>query len=390
MTQPKFDIIVFGASGYTGRLVAEYLHKTYKDTIPWAIAGRSPDKLSMVRDDIGLDPAIPLLSADSNDPKRLDDMVRRTRLVLTTVGPYQLYGDNLLAACARAGTDYVDLCGEPAWMHDTISTYNDIAARSGARIVHSCGFDSIPFDMGVYYTQQQAINSFGMPCRQIRARVHKMLGKFSGGTAASLLATMDRAAKQPEVLDWLKDPFSLVPGFSGPAQPFSHTPVYEADIKSWAAPFIMAPINTKNIHRSNALLDHLYGQDFIYDEMILTGDGNAGEDGAHMVIKNNASLGVNPPKPGEGPSRQEREDGFYDILFIGETTSEQRLITRVAGDMDPGYGSTSKMISEAALCLVHDIDRANIGGGIYTPAAAMGTALIKRLEHKAGLTFKTQ
>lgn len=383
----EFDVIVYGATGFTGRLVAEYLDGQYKGSdVKWAMAGRSQDKLEAVRVEMGISTDIPLIVANSNEPASLADMAARTKAVCTTVGPYQLYGDPVVKACVEAGTDYVDLSGEPAWMHDTIEKYDAAAKESGARIVHSCGFDSIPFDLGVYFMQKHAMANHGGACSAVRGRVRKMKGTFSGGTAASFFETMKRAGQQPEVLDWLKDPFSLTPEFEGPPQPSGHKPIFEADLDSWSAPFIMASINTKNVHRSNALLGHLYGTDFTYDEMVLTGPGEQGEAAANHVA-NDKSMATNPPKPGEGPSKEERETGFYDVMYVGDAPDGHRIIASVSGDKDPGYGSTSKMIAESALCLARDIDRAATPGGVYTPAPAMGEALIARLEANAGLKF---
>jgi len=384
-----FDVIIYGATGFTGRLIAEYLNNQYGNTVNWAMAGRSQDKLETVRGEMGISEDIPLIVANSDNQASLESMAARTKSVCTTVGPYQLYGEPLLSACVKQGTDYVDLSGEPAWMHDTIMKYDGAAKESGARIVHSCGFDSIPFDLGVYFLQQQAQNHHGGPCAKIRGRVRKMKGTFSGGTAASFFETMKRVGREPEVLDWLKDPFSLTPEFQGPPQPPGHKPIEEEDLGSWSAPFIMASINTKNVHRSNALLGHQYGEDFVYDEMVLTGPGAQGEAAANHVASDN-SMATNPPKPGEGPSKEERETGHYDVMFIGDAPDGTRLIAGVTGDKDPGYGSTSKMIAESALCLAQDISHEKTPGGVYTPAPAMGEALIKRLVANAGLTFEME
>lgn len=390
MSKREFDVVVYGSTGYTGRLVAEYLSQQYAGSdVKWAMAGRSEEKLAQVRDLIGASKDTPFVVADSSDKASLKAMADRTKVLLTTVGPYQLYGTDVVEACVEAGTDCVDLCGEPAWMHDTIDMFDGRAKETGARIVHSCGFDSIPFDLGVYYTQQAAKEKYGAPCSKIRGRVRKMQGTFSGGTAASFMVTMKRAGKQPEVLDWLKDPFSLTPGFSGPKQPTGHKPIHEEDLGSWSAPFIMASINTKNVHRSNALMSHAYGEDFIYDEMMMTGPGEQGEKIANHVASANA-FGDNPPKPGEGPTKEEREAGFYDAMFVGTGPSGEMIIGAVTGDKDPGYGSTSKMIAESAICLAKDVSREQTAGGIYTPAPAMGDALIKRLKANAGLTFEIE
>ena len=382
----EFEVVVYGASGYTGRLVAEYLHGEYGDGLRFAMAGRSLDKLADVRAQIGLPDSVALIAADSGDPDSLAAMCARTDAVITTVGPYQLYGEPLVEACAESGTDYVDLSGEPAWMRDMIERYDAKARETGARIVHSCGFDSIPFDLGVFHLQQAAKAEHGAPFARVRGRVRKMQGTFSGGTAASFMETMKRAGRQPEILEWLKDPFSLTPGFEGPAQPTGHKPILDEDLGSWAAPFIMASINTKNVHRSNQLMDHAYGEDFTYDEMVMTGPGERGQAAAEGLAKQDA-FGKNPPKPGEGPSKEERENGFYEAAFYG---GDGRMASVVTGDKDPGYGSTSKMIAEAALCLTRDVGRDCTPGGVYTPAAAMGGALIDRLVEHAGLTFEIE
>ena len=383
MSDREFDIIVFGASGFTGRLVAEYLQAEYGDTdLKWAMAGRNAAKLAAVRDEMGVSKDVEILSADSSLPESLAVMAARTKAIITTVGPYQLYGEPLLKACVEAGTDYVDLCGEPAWMKDMIDRYDEPAKKSGARIVLSCGFDSIPFDLGVYHLQKHAIENHGGACERVRCRVRGMKGTFSGGTAASFMETMKRAQKQPEILDWLKDPFSLSPEKGAP-QPPIYKPMEEPDLGSWATPFIMASINTKNVHRSNALLDYKYGKDFQYGEMVLTGPGEKGEQLAKGMAKSNA-FGDNPPKPGEGPSKEERENGSYDVMFVGDAPNGTRIISSVKGDKDPGYGSTSKIIAEAALTLVKDVQGS---GGVMTPAPAMADRLIDRLQANAGLTF---
>ena len=383
----EFDVVIYGATGFTGRLVAEYLQSEYGGTdLKWAMAGRSADKLIAVRDEMGVSKDVALMTANSDDTTSLETMCARSRAVITTVGPYQLYGEPLVAAAVKSGTDYVDLCGEPAWMRDIIERYDAAAKQSGARIVLSCGFDSIPFDMGVYALQQHAIAHHGGPCPRVRGRVRAMQGTFSGGTAASFMETMKRAGQQPEILNWLKDPFSLTPDFDGPKQPHGAKPIYEEDLNSWSAPFIMASINTKNVHRSNALMTHAYGTDFVYDEMMFTGPGEKGQAIAEGLAKHN-TFGDNPPKPGEGPSKDERDNGFYDVVFIGTTLDGQMISASVKGDKDPGYGSTSKMISEAALTLIHHRTREDVGGGVYTSAPAMGQDLINRLQDHAGLTF---
>jgi short subunit dehydrogenase-like uncharacterized protein len=383
----NYDVVIYGATGFTGRLVAEYMNATYgvgKD-VSWAMAGRSLDKLKTVRDEMGIPKSVDLIVADASDPASLDAMVKSARCILTTVGPYQLYGTPLVEACATNGTDYVDLSGEVAWMHDMIAAYEDTAKKSGARIVFSCGFDSIPFDLGVLLLQNAAMREFGTPAVRVKGRMRKMKGTFSGGTAASGRETMARAMADAAVLAVLRNPFSLTGGFEGPDQPHGMSVQEDDDFGSWVAPFIMAPINTKNIHRSNAIMGHPYGKDFVYDEMMLTGPGEAGKAAAEMVAKSNTMGGDDGPKPGEGPSKEEREAGLYDFALLGITKNGDRIRATVTGDKDPGYGSTSKIISEAAICLIKDCT--DLGGGIYTPAAAMGLTLVGRLESHAGLTF---
>jgi len=387
---PEFDIIVYGATGYTGRLVAEYLSQEYADDsgLRWAMAGRSQSKLEAVRDEINAPADTPLVVADTGDADSLRAMAERTRVVLTTVGPYQLYGSDLVRICAETGTDYVDLCGEPAWMRQMIDAHGETAKQSGARIVFSCGFDSIPFDLGVYFLQQAAREKFGATLPRVKGRVRKMKGTFSGGTAASLKATLAAAKANPEVYQLLGNPFALTPGFTGPAQPPAAKPEFDESLGSWAAPFVMAAINTRNVHRSNALLGHAYGSDFVYDEMILTGPGEQGEAIAKAVTGDKSLAGDDAPKPGEGPTKEERENGFYDVLFIGEGADGKALMASVAGKRDPGYGSTSRMIAESAICLVRDAT--DTRGGIWTTAPAMGDKLIKRLQDHADLTFKLE
>ena len=382
----ELDIVVYGATGYTGRLVAEYLADRYAGgDIAWAMAGRSREKLEQVRDAIGAPAQTPLIVANSDDPASLDALCGRTKVVITTVGPYTLYGEALLKACAEAGTDYVDLSGEAGWIRQMVDAYADRAAQTGARIVCSCGFDSIPFDLGVHYLQRASNQRFGALCRQVRGRVRAMKGTFSGGTAESVKVSVAAAMKHPALLALLQSPFALAPGFDGPRQPSGDTPLYEDDLDSWAAPFIMAPINTKNVHRTNALTGHAYGEDFAYSEMILTGPGEAGEAAAKAVAGDTSLMSEDAPKPGEGPTKQERDSGYYDVLFLGETADGRTLRASVRGDKDPGYGSTSKMIAESALCLIEDAT--DTPGGIWTAGAAMGDRLIDRLQKNAGLSF---
>lgn len=385
----ELDIVVYGATGFTGRLVAEYFNQTYgvNNDVKWAMAGRSAEKLVAVRDEMGIPTDVPLVVADASDMDSINAMVNKTAVVLTTVGPYQLYGNELVAACAAAGTDYVDLCGEPAWMHKMIGEHSEAAAASGARIVFSCGFDSIPFDLGVFYLQQHAKDTLGSVVPRVKGRVRAMKGTFSGGTLASFRETMAAAGRDRSLINVLRNPFSLTPGFQGADQPLGNKPEYDEAVESWIAPFVMASINTKNIHRSNMLMGHEYGEDFVYDEMMITGPGDKGKAVAEAVT-NDTSMAEDKTKQGEGPSKEERETGFYDVLMVGEHTDGRSVRISVKGDKDPGYGSTSKMIAESAVCLVKNPHLG--GGGIWTTAPIMGEALIERLQANAGLTFAVE
>lgn len=387
----KFDIVVYGASGFTGRLVAEYLAAHYRnDTqLKWAMAGRSLDKLASVRDAIGAPADTPLIAADASDGASLKAMIDQTKSVVTAVGPYLLYGNELLAACAASGTDYFDLCGEVPWMRRMIDAHQATAARSGARIMFSCGYDSVPFELGVYFCQQAAKRATGAPVARVKGRIRAMKGTFSGGTAASGKAIFEAAAKDPSLLGLVRDPFALTPDFSGPKQPPGNRPVFDDDLQTWLTPFFMANINTRNVHRSNMLMGFPYGREFVYDEMQITGPGEEGEARAKRIMSANNNLASQAvPKPGEGPSKEERETGYYDLLFVGIAPDGRQVRVAVRGDRDPGYGSTSKMIAECAVCLLRDTP--DVPPGIWTPGAAMREALIKRLVDNAGLTFQVE
>jgi short subunit dehydrogenase-like uncharacterized protein len=377
----EFDIIVYGATGYTGRLVAEYLAQRYGvgGQVKWAMAGRSKAKLEEVRDLLALPAETPMVVADADDPASLDAMAARAKAIITTVGPYQLYGDKLVEACVKAGTDCLDLTGEPNWMHKIIGRHDAAARASGARIVHSCGFDSIPFELGVFFCEETARAKLGSFVPRVKGRVRRIQGGLSGGTAASGAATMAAVQKDPSVMGILMNPFALTPGFEGPPQPPGQAVERDDDVGADVGPFMMAMINTKNVHRSNALMGHPWGKDFVYDEMAILTPGAPTEF---------TGLGEGGPKPGEGPTKAEREAGFFDILFVGLAPDGRKVKVSVKGDRDPGYGSTSKMLAEAAVCLVKDAP--DVPGGVWTPGAAMRTKLIDRLQGNAGLTFTVE
>ncbi|WP_137732295.1 saccharopine dehydrogenase family protein [Pseudaquabacterium pictum] len=397
------DVVLFGATGFTGRLVAEVLLARAQAGagFRWALAGRSAERLAAVRQAIGAPATLPLLTADATDPAALASLVRQTRLVITTVGPYTRHGTALATACAEAGTDYVDLCGEPLWMAQMIRKLQAPAATSGARIVFSCGFDSVPFDLGVLFLQTEAQQRFGQPLQRVQGRVQRLRGGLSGGTAASMLATLEAIDGNPAAARLLADPFALTPGWHGPVQPDGGGAHQDRPGGAWSGPFVMAMINTKNVHRSNALRGHPWGRDFAYDERLVTGRGLGGRVAAELLAGGtrlqNLALAWSParaligrlalPQPGQGPSRRQREAGSYDLLFTGQTVDGRSLAATVHGDRDPGYGSTSRMLAEAALCLLQDVPRQATPGGVWTPGAAMGLALLRRLQAHAGLRF---
>jgi short subunit dehydrogenase-like uncharacterized protein len=401
MSRP-YDIVILGATGFTGRLVADYLLRSYgtDGDLTWAMAGRDHAKLDRVRRELTSED-VPLLVADVRDPASLDDLTRQTKVLCTTVGPYAKYGSEVVASCVRMGAHYCDLSGEVPWMRRMIDAHHAAAAAKKLRIVHSCGFDSIPSEMGVLYLQQQAKKQTGTYCTEIKTGLKGASGGFSGGTIASLTNVLAEAEQDRRIYKILFNPYSLNPEDQqeGPDGPDLRTVAYDADFGSWKCPFLMASINTRIVRRSQALLGRPYGADFQYSECMLTGAGWAGRVKAYVTsIPLALLMGAKPgslarklidwflPKPGEGPSAKERENGFWVYDLVGRLPDGQLLRARVKGDRDPGYGSTSKMLAEAAICLAKDELPEQYG--VITPAAAMGEPLLKRLQERAGLTFR--
>jgi short subunit dehydrogenase-like uncharacterized protein len=403
----QYDIVVWGASGFTGRLVVEYLHERYKNggDLQWAVAGRNPQKLQQVLDGLSITSNAPdILLADSHDSESLRQLACSTRVVLTTVGPYALYGSELVEACVKAGTHYCDLAGEVHWMRKMIDMHQEAAQESGARIVHTCGFDSIPSDLGVQFLQQYAEKNFGAPCTRIDLLVKAIRGGGSGGTIASALNALDEAGKDREIARIMTDPYSLNPEGErqGPDGRDQRGVEYNELAGRWTAPFIMAVINMRVVRRSNALMDYAYGKEFEYNESMLSGKGASGwlkaatitaGLGGFMLASSfslSRSLLVEKmiPKPGEGPDKSARESGFFNLMLFGKLGDGTVLRARVTGDRDPGYGSTSKMLSESAICLA--MDDITVGGGFWTPASAMGALLRQRMVENAGLTFEIE
>jgi short subunit dehydrogenase-like uncharacterized protein len=401
MTDQKFDIIVYGASSFVGQIMTRYMHEQFADvSISWAIAGRSQSKLEKLSHDIGLS-GIEILIADASDEDALKAMCGRGKVVISTVGPYALYGDTLVKVCAESGTHYCDLTGEPQWIRKMQERYAKAAQQSGALILHCCGFDSIPSDLGVHFLQQHALKQFGQTCSHINMRVAKLKGGASGGTIASIINMVKEAAGDAELRRQLQDPYSLCPqGHDFTKQQRDVKMAYDDEYGSWIAPFVMAAINTRVVHRSNALTSNNYGTDFMYEEAMVTGQGKQGKRMARMTAWGinlfMTGLVVPPvrwllenyilPKPGEGPSEKEQLEGHYDLVFLGTTAAGDQIKCRVTGDRDPGYGSTAKMLAQAAACLAQDMPE-DVKGGFWTPASILGDKLIERLRKYAGLTF---
>lgn len=400
----KLDVVVFGASGFTGRLVCDYLNTRYGDCkeLRWGVAGRSREKLDRVLAALDRAEDVPVLIADSDDTPALEELARSTRVVLSTVGPYAKYGSPLVEACVRNGTDYCDLAGEVQWMRQMIDAHGDAASASGARIVHACGFDSVPSDIGVWFLQNQARERFGEPLAEVTLLVRAMRGGVSGGTAASLLNVIKETRRDRQLARQLANPYTLNPeGLrEGPDGRDQSGAVYNEHFGVWTSPFVMAVINQRVVRRTNALLGFAYGRDFRYSEAVMTGPGTSGRLkamaataslGGFMLASSNDVLREHVvrrflPDTGTGPDANARERGFFNLLIGGSTAGGEALTARVTGNRDPGYGSTSKMIAESAACLARD--ELEVDGGFWTPASAMGDALLARLQENAGLTFE--
>jgi short subunit dehydrogenase-like uncharacterized protein len=407
MKTPSHDLTVFGATSFVGQILTRYLFAQFgaHDGLKWALAGRSEQKLQRLRSSLGPKGArLPLVVADAADADALGALCGQTRVVISTVGPYALYGEPLVKACAETGTDYCDLTGEVQWIRRMISGYEKTARKSGARIVHCCGFDSIPSDLGVHFLQQQAIERFGEPCTRVKMRVKAMRGGFSGGTVASLMNVVKEASTNPALRKELANPYSICPEGYAPKlrQPNVQSAQFDDDFDAWIAPFVMSAINTRIVQRTNALSKQAYGADFTYDEAVLTGRGLQGRLTATGMAAGLAGFviaGAIPPArwalerfvlpgPGEGPSAEAQKSGFFDLRFVGTTADGRSIRTRVTGDRDPGYGSTAKMLGQAGACLAQDLANSGVKGGFWTPATILGDRLIARLTRHSGVTFE--
>ena len=406
--QRDYAVVLYGATSFVGQITAHYLAEflsTNKDkggnTVTWAIAGRDEEKLNELQSK--LVSKVDIIIANSDDAASLDTMTEQTQVIISTVGPYLKYGEPLIKSCVDNGTDYVDLTGEAIFIKDMMDKYQEDAKQSGARIVNSCGFDSIPSDLGVYFTQKQAEAKFDSACDVIHMRVKAAKGGLSGGTIASMATIFEEVGQDKSRRKQVANPYLLNDDKNAPNVRQSNVskPEYDSEHKRWLAPFVMASINTRIVHRSNQLLGYEYGRDFRYDEAMWMKDGikgkltsyalSAGLLGfatAMMITPSRELLSKHVlPKSGSGPSEEEQENGYFDIRLFGKTANQETIITKVTGDKDPGYGSTSRMLSQAALCLAQDISKETVGGGFWTPASAMGDKLLARLEDHAGLSF---
>lgn len=415
-SERNYDIVLYGATSFVGQLVAAYLQNflsgkstgsetenaSSKGSVSWAIAGRNKEKLNSVKKDLGNE-KLPVIIADSEDQDSLNNMAAQSKVIITTVGPYLKYGEPLVKACAEKGTDYVDLTGEAIFIKDMMQKYQQTAKDSGARIVNSCGFDSVPSDLGVLFTQNCAKEEFGGYCDTINMRVKAAKGGLSGGTVASMATIFEQVGKDKSLRKELSNPYILNDDDNRPdiRQTNVSLPQWDAPNERWLAPFVMASINTRIVHRTNQLRDYEYGREFKYDEAIWFPSGLKGRIMSYgmtaaiagfatsMVFKPSRDL-LNDhvlPQSGDGPSKSERENGYFDIRFIGYTNNNHQLTTKVTGDKDPGYGSTCQMLAQCALCLLQDISKEKVAGGFWTPAAAMGESLIDRLQQYAGIEF---
>lgn len=393
----ELDIAVFGATGFVGKLTAEYLAAPAPDGVKVALAGRSEEKLARVKSELGVD--WPTIVADSSNPGQLKALAERCRVIATTVGPYRKYGLPLVEACADAGTDYIDLTGEPLFIRESIDRCHDRAAASGARIVHCCGFDSIPSDLGVWCLHDEVGELAETTYVLKGAR-----GGASGGTIDSMTTMLDEIKSDSEKRKILFDPYSLSPDRDAEPdfgrQPDFGPPSHDEDIGQWLAPFVMGAINTRIVRRSNALQDFAYGRQFRYRESMATGSGPVGlakatalvgglgaVTGALAVPPVRNALGRFIPSAGEGPSEEAREKGFFKTEIHARTPSGERYVCRIEAQGDPGYKATAVMFGEAALCLALDRDRLPARAGVLTPATAMDGALVDRLR-AAGQTYE--
>ena len=405
MDSKSLDIILFGATSFVGKITTQYLLTEIGlgNNVKWAIAGRSLQKLKQFKAELGSKAeAIPVIVADSSDSASLTKMCQQTRVVLSTVGPYALYGESLIEACVNNGNDYCDLTGEAYWIKKMLDKYQIRAEKTGARIINCCGFDSIPSDLGVHFLQQLSQKQLGTYCSDVKLRVKAMKGGVSGGTVASGIEMAKAVKKDPTLRRKMGNPYLLCqPQTSIVKQPRILKPTFDKDFQAWSAPFIMETINSRVVLRSNNLQQQNALENFTYGEAVLTGKGRKGYFRALGVTLGLGSFALAAknkflrfliqkfalPKPGQGPSPAQQENGFFDLRILGKN-NQQTVLVKVTGDRDPGYGCTAKMLVQSGLCIAFDISKSDLCGGFWTPATAMGDKLITRLIDSAGMTFE--
>lgn len=411
-TDRKHDLVLWGATGFTGRLVAEHLAERYdSNELKWAIAGRNEDKLESLRNHLAeTDPnleSLPILVGDALDRQSLKEIAKKTKVICSTVGPYSLYGTDLVEVCVDQKTHYCDLTGESHWMQNMIDRHHQKAMNDETRIVHSCGFDSIPSDIGALLVQEYAKETFDYPCSSIKSFAKSSSFQLSGGTLASMVKTFEDASEDSHVREVLRNPYSLAPEGerTGPDEGLQKSPGYDDDIREWTAPFIMAMTNEKVVRRTNALFGYPWGRDFRYSESLPTGSGLTGVGMAvgisGVVALMMGSFSVGPirnflsnyvlPESGEGPDRDTIENSSFSMRFIGKgsTSTDQgsfEVEAEVKGNRDPGYGATAWMLGESAVCLANDQTSTSLEGGVLTPATGIGLPLVDRLEN-VGMSF---
>ncbi len=399
-----FDIVLWGATGFTGRLVADYLVRNYlggETGLRLALAGRNKEKLEGIASEVGA-PQLPILVGDSFDADSLDAIASKAEVLISTVGPYAKYGAEIVAACVRNGTDYCDLTGETHFVRAMIDAHHEEAKKTGARIVHSCGYDSIPSDLGTLMVQEAFKQRHGKYASEVKMAAGEMSGTFSGGTFASILNIIDELKKNPGLRKIFGDPYALNPkDVRGPDKGDQTGVRFDKDFNMWTGPSLTAPVNTRIVRRGHALMGLPWGEDFRYSEVMSTGKGAKGFSraitfaGGIVAFMGGLALPFTRPllekrlpSPGEGPSKEARDKGFFKMRLVA-LGKGQPVRGLVADQRDPGYGSTSVMLSESALCLALDGAQLQCEGGILTPASAMGMRLVERLR-AAGMTFEIQ
>lgn len=398
-----FDVVVWGATGFTGRLVCEHLASLGPD-VRWAMAGRNRAKLEAVRAEIASSvPAAkdaPLLVGDASDPASLEAITAQARAICATVGPFALHGEPIVAACVKTSTDYCDSTGEPHFIRRIIDAHHEAARAAGVRLVPTCGFDSVPSDLGAFVLAEHARREHHRALAEVRGYVLAAMGGVSGGTAHTMIALLDAATTDRALRRMLADPYSLSPDRANDIDADGWddlTPRWDGEAGGWAAPWVMASINSRVVRRSNALLGHRYGKRFRYRESMLMKGRVAGAAkslglAAAMGVTMGALAASTPlrrwaetklPAPGQGPSREKREAGFFKMRFYAVLENDTRasLVARVEGKGDPGYAATSRMLAQSALSLARDPAIPGFEGGVLTPATALGMHLVERLQN---------